>query len=69
MEVMELIDSKKAWRGEGKRKTAVAVDERPIKVSWVKRWKRNLGKKMMAKESDRVYLPYYIRLLDILKGA
>ena len=66
---MEVIDSKKVWRGEGKRKIAEVVKEGPIKVSWVKRWKRNLGKRMMEKESERVYLPFYMRLLDVLKGA
>ena len=66
---MEVIDSKKAWRGEGKRKIAEVVKEGPIKVSWVKRWKRNLGKRMMNTPSDRHYMPFYGRLLDILKGA
>ena len=66
---MEVIDSKKAWRGEGKRKIAEVVKEGPIKVSWVKRWKRNLGKKMMNTPSERHFLPFYMRLLDVLKGA
>ena len=66
---MEVIDSKKSWRGEGKRIKAEKVNEGPVKVSWVKRWKRNLGKRMMVKESERVYLPFYMRLLDVLKGA
>jgi len=66
---MEVIDSKKVWRGEGKRKIAEVVKEGPIKVSWVKRWKRNLGKKMMNNEGERRYIQFYGRLLDILKGA
>ena len=66
---MEVIDSKKVWRGEGKRIKAEKVNEGPVKVSWVKRWKRNLGKKMMNNEGERRYIQFYGRLLDILKGA
>ena len=53
----------------GTRTVATKMNEGPVKRSWVKRWKRNLGKRMMTKKSDRVYLPFYMRLLDVLKGA